>query len=154
MRGRPEHAGNRNYFGQERVDAAPQSPIYQALKRIANLRRTSVALQRGLQLDERLRGDIAVFYRVYENAGTNQTALVVLNKGDAAQAVEVGEHLQPGAWRDGFSGETATFGSRANIAVPGHGVRVYFYDKPLTLPATRARLAHLMASKGADSAAR
>jgi glycosidase len=40
MRGRPEHAGNRNYFGQERVDAAPRSPIYQALKSVANVRAT------------------------------------------------------------------------------------------------------------------
>ena len=154
MRGRPEHAGNRNYFGQERVDAAPQSAIYQGLKRIANLRKTSIALQRGLQLDERLQGDIAVFYRVYENAGTAQTALVVLNKSDAARAVEVSGYLQSGTWHDAFSGESTTFGSRTSIAVPAHGVKVYFYDKPLTRPETRTRLAQLMAGKSADSAAR
>src|SRR5262249_15236181 len=67
MRGRPEHAGNRNYFGQQRIDAARQSPIYRELKRIANLRRSSIALQRGLQMNLALRGDTAIFYRVYEN---------------------------------------------------------------------------------------
>jgi cyclomaltodextrin glucanotransferase len=65
--GRAEHAGNRNYFGQERIDAASN---------IARLRRSSPALQRGLQLNERLKGDLAVFYRVYQKGGTNQTALV------------------------------------------------------------------------------
>src|SRR5690606_10841677 len=54
MRGRGEHAGNRNYFGQERIDAARGNPIRAALKRIADVRRASPALQRGLQVDVRL----------------------------------------------------------------------------------------------------
>src|SRR5258706_2129493 len=73
MRGRPEHAGNRNYFGQQRVDVAPAGAIYQNLKRIANLRKHSIALQKGLQLDVTLKGDIAIFYRVYENTDGAQT---------------------------------------------------------------------------------
>jgi cyclomaltodextrin glucanotransferase len=149
MRGRPEHAGNRNYFGQERVDAARTSPIYQNLKRIANLRRSSIALQKGLQLDVALQGDTAIFYRVYENAGVAQTALVLLNKGDSARALEVADYLQPGDWRDGFSGETLAFGERASVPVPAHGVRVFFYDRPLTRADTHARLVQLMAHKGA-----
>lgn len=147
MRGRPEHAGNRNYFGQERVNAAPASPIYQNLKRIANLRKQSIALQKGLQLNVELKGDHAIFYRVYENAGVTQTALVLLNKGDKAQTFDVSDYLQPGQWRDGFSGEPHPFGERASINVPAHDMRVYFFDKALTRPDARTRLVMLMASK-------
>jgi len=144
MRGRPEHAGNRNYFGQERVNAASASPIFKALQRIANARRSSVALQRGLQLDIALKGDIAIFYRVYENTDAAQTALVVLNKGDGETTVDVRENLQAGVWRDAFSGEQITVADHLAATVPAHGVRVYFFDRPLTRPDARARLARLM----------
>jgi len=148
MRGRPEHAGNRNYFGQERVDAAPRSPIYQALKSVANVRRNSIALQRGLQLNVSLKGDTAVFYRVYENAGVAQTALVLLNKGDAAQTIDVRDWLEPGEWRDAFGGASQTVAGHLAAAVPAHGVRIYFHDQPLTRADARARLAALMKDKG------
>jgi cyclomaltodextrin glucanotransferase len=144
MRGRPEHAGNRNYFGQARVDAAPQSPIFAPLKRIANLRRSSIALQRGLQLDVQISGDSAVFYRVYENAGNTQTALVLLNKSDSARTLEVSAFLQPGEWRDGFSEELQTVGEHLRAEVPAHGVRVFFLDRTLTRADLRARLARSM----------
>ena len=144
MRGRPEHAGNRNYFGQARVDAAPRSPIYQNLKRIANLRGKSIALQKGLQLNVQLHGDTAIFYRVYEDAGQQQTALVLLNKGDAGQTLTVRDYLQPGAWRDGFSSEPVEVGAALSALVPAHGVRVFFFDAALTRADARARLQQLM----------
>jgi len=147
MRGRPEHGGNRNYFGQERIDAAPQSPIYKALAHVANLRKSSLALQRGLQLDILLKGDTAIFYRVYENDGRAQTALVLLNKGDRARSLDVREHLQAGNWRDGFSGESVAVGDHISASVPAHGLRVFFFDRPITRKETRARLAELMANK-------
>lgn len=147
MRGRAEHAGNRNYFGQQRVDAAAAHPIRRNLQRIAELRRASPALQKGLQLDVRLRGDEAVFYRVYQAGDIQQTALVLLNKGDAAQLFQVGEYLQPGRWRDGFSGEALEVGGRLDADVPAHGARVFFFDGPLTRDDTRARLVELMAHK-------
>ncbi len=147
MRGRAEHMGNRNYYGQERVDAAAESPIYPALKRIANLRRQSPALQRGLQLNLRLEGDEAIFYRVYERGGTTQTALVLLNKGDASRSMAVSDHLQSGTWRDGFSGRKVKIGKQLRVDVPAHGVRVLFFDRPLTRKDLRARLAGSMARK-------
>jgi cyclomaltodextrin glucanotransferase len=147
MRGRPEHAGNRDYFGQQRIDAAPASPIYQALKRIANLRRNSIALQRGLQLDVALDGDTAVFYRIYAYAGVDQTALVLLNKGDAARTIEVRDYLEPGQWRDASSGENTTVADHLSATVPAHGVKVLFHDKPLTRADTLARLAALQRAK-------
>lgn len=147
MRGRAEHMGNRNYYGQERVDAANKSPIYPALKRIANLRRESPALQRGLQFNLRIKGDEAAFYRVYQHQGTAQTALVLLNKGDAASTFTVGEYLQSGAWRDAFTGKRVNVGKQLRLEVPAHGARVLFFDRPLTRKDLRARLADSMARK-------
>lgn len=147
MRGRAEHMGNRNYYGQERVDAAAKSPIYPALKRIANLRRESPALQRGLQLNLLMKGDEAAFYRVYEHAGVTQTALVLLNKGDAASTMSLTEHLQPGVWRDAFTGKRFDISKQLRIEVPAHGVRVLFFDRPLTNKDLRARLADSMTRK-------
>ena len=134
MRGRAEHAGNRNYYGQARIDAAAQSPIFAPLRRIATLRRESPALQRGLQLNLKLEGDQAAFYRVYQRGGVSQTALVLLNKGDAAARIALDGPLQPGAWRDGFDGGAVTLGERIDIDVPAHGVRVLLYDSPLQDP--------------------
>ncbi|MEE7558395.1 cyclomaltodextrin glucanotransferase, partial [Xanthomonas sp. Kuri4-2] len=104
MRGRAEHAGNRNYFGAERIAKAPQSPIFAPLQRIATLRRQTPALQRGLQVDVELKGEQAAFYRVYQHQGRSQTALVLLNKGDRARTAEVTRYLQPGRWRDALGG--------------------------------------------------
>ena len=146
MRGQAEHGGNRAYFGQDRIDAAPASAIHRELKRIATLRRESPALQRGLQLPVELSGDRAAFYRVYQHDGTAQTALVLLNKGDAPQAFTVSRYLQPGTWRDGFSGETVTVGRKLRADVPAHGVRVFFLDQPLTRKDLRAELAKRMAT--------
>ena len=148
MRGRAEHGGNRSYFGQERVDAAPQSAIHRNLVRIATLRRETPALQRGLQVNLALAGDTAAFYRVYQHGGTAQTALVLLNKGDAARRIELDELVQPGAWRDAFDGGEVQIGERIDLEVPAHGVRVLLRDAPLDAPALREALARLMAGFG------
>lgn len=147
MRGRGEHAGNRNYFGQERIDAAPAHPIHQALTHVARLRKDSVALQRGLQLNVRLEGEEAVFYRVFQHQGVHQTALVLLNKGDTARTMEVSQFLEPGLWRDGLGGEAIEVGDRLSIEVPANGLRVLFHDAPLTRADTLARLDALMAGR-------
>ena len=147
MRGRAEHDGNRNYYGQERIDAAPQGAIYRNLKRIATLRRDSVALQRGLQFNLKLKGDEAAFYRVYEHEGQAQTALVLLNKGDAARTIAVDDLIEAGDWRDGFSGETVKLGDRLALEVPAHGVRVLFLERPLALQPLREKLLYSMAHK-------
>src|SRR5690606_31354088 len=96
MAGQGEHGGNRAYFGSERIESAPAHPVYQQLRRIANLRKASPALQRGVQLNVEMEGDSAVFYRVYEDAGQAQTALVLLNKGDRARTTTVSRMLQRG----------------------------------------------------------
>jgi cyclomaltodextrin glucanotransferase len=133
--GANEHTGNRDYFGQQNVEVAKTHPIRAELARIANLRKTSIALQRGLQVNDRLDGDVAVFYRVYEKDGGAQTALVALNKGDEATSVHVSQLLSAGTWRDSFTGQPFPVDSDAaslSIDVPAHGVRVLMFDRPVS----------------------
>ncbi len=144
MRGRAEHGGNRAYFGQQRIDAAPDSPIHRDLQRIATLRRQSPALQRGLQLNLELQGERAAFYRVYQHGDTAQTALVLLNKGDAQASMQVSQFLQPGTWRDGFSGQALQVDQVLAAEVPAHGVRVFLFDGALTRADLLARLVQAM----------
>ncbi len=138
MRGQLEHGGNRAYYGVENIQAAPAHPIHASLRRIANLRKASPALQRGVQLNVELQGDSAVFYRVYEDAGQAQTALVLLNKGDRPRTATVTRMLQPGRWRDGFSGQEVRVGRKLRVEVPAHGVRVFLFDGPVTRTDLRA----------------
>ena len=147
MRGRAEHAGNRNYFGQARIDAAKTHPIHAGLKRIATLRRDSIALQRGLQLNVSLKGDEAAFYRIYDHGSQRQTALVLLNKADRPTTMRVGEYLQEGEWRDAFDGTPVPVDGELRADVPAHGVRVFFFDDAITRADTLARLRDLMLRK-------
>ena len=142
MRGRAEHAGNRNYFGQERVDAAGNSPIHQALSTVANLRKQSPALQRGLQVNLELSGNRAAFYRVYQGAGQHQIALVLLNKGDAAETFGIDQLLQAGNWKDALGSGSIEIadGGALKAEVPAHGIKVYLLDAAVTLTALQDRL--------------
>jgi cyclomaltodextrin glucanotransferase len=146
--GTNEHTGNRDYFGQDNVDIAKTHPIREELARIAHLRKQSIALQRGLQVNDRLDGDVAVFYRVYERHDATQTALVALNKGDEAASVTVSRLLSAGTWRDAFNGQPFNIDSDAaglTIDVPAHGVRVLFFDQPTSDPRMLQRLDQLQA---------
>ncbi len=140
MRSRAEHAGNRAYFGQARVNDAPNSPIYAPLQRIAKLREATPALQRGLQVNERLHGDEAVFFRVLQQGDTAQTALVLLNKGDTARTLEVRRYLQAGTWRDALGGASQTVKGSLTAEVPAHGVRVFVLDAPVDQTALQQQL--------------
>ena len=148
MRGTAEHAGNRNYFGQPRVDAAVGHPIRTNLKRIARVRAASPALQRGLQLNLLLQGDRAAFYRVHQHGGKHQIALVLLNKGDAPAAFAIRDYLQAGAWRAAIGGgviEVAD-GGALSATVPAHGVEVYLLDAAVTRGDLKAQLDTAMAT--------
>ena len=139
MRGTAEHAGNRNYFGQARIDAAPANPIHAALKRIATLRANTPALQRGLQVNVEFEGDRAAFYRVFEHEGVAQTALVLLNKGDSAARFRIDDLAQPGRWREALGGGTRLLaeGEAFEAEVPANGVQVFLFEQPVTAPALR-----------------
>lgn len=134
MRGTPEHSGNRNYFGAERIAAARTNPIQQSLTRIANVRRNTAALQRGLQVNLELQGDRAAFYRVLQHAATTQTALVLLNKGDTPSTFAFDTMLQHGRWQSRITNAThdVAQGGSVRIEVPAHGVDVLVLDAPVT----------------------
>lgn len=125
MSGASEHRGNRNYFGQERIDAAREHPVRRGLAAVGAMRQRSVALQRGLQVNLRFQGDQAAFLRVYQHDGEAETALVLLNKDDAPADMVVESLLDGGRWRDLQSGATFEVGQSLEATVPGHGVRVF-----------------------------
>nr|WP_237561457.1 alpha-amylase family glycosyl hydrolase [Frateuria defendens] len=149
-RGRGEHEGNRNYYGQARIDTAPRSPIYQHLARIARLRAQSPALQRGLMLPLAFAGDRAAFYRAFQKDGTHQLALVLLNKGDAPADFDIAEHLQGGRWQPAFGGAPVEVaeGGHLRATVAAHDVAVYLLDAPATRPDLVVALTRLMQERG------
>ncbi|WP_456954760.1 alpha-amylase family glycosyl hydrolase [Lysobacter sp. HA35] len=135
-RGAVEHTGNRNYFGQSRIEEAKRNPIHDALRRIAHVRAATPALQRGLQVNLEFKGDVASFYRVIQTSDVHQTALVLLNKGDAPAMFAIDRMLQRGNWQARIGGRTFAVGGdgRISVPVPAHGVEVLVLDAPLTQP--------------------
>ncbi|MBU6248396.1 MAG: cyclomaltodextrin glucanotransferase, partial [Xanthomonadaceae bacterium] len=150
-RGKAEHEGNRNYFGQARIDAAPKSPIYQHLKRIATLREKMPALQRGLMLPIRFAGQQASFYRVYQQGKVHQIALVLLNKGDQPAAFKVDQWLQGGTWQPALGhGQPVAVadGGTLDATVGPHDVQVYLLDARVHRPDLLAELTRLQEERG------
>ncbi len=160
MAGNKEHEGNRNYFGTEGMMAARESRIRRALSQIAQIRRASPALQRGLQLNLGIGGDRAALLRVYEKGGVNQTALVLLNKGAAEAHFAIDHWLSAGWWRDASSGEQVEVkggGGPLELAVPAHGVRVLLRnlrnDDPRLLAELKRAMSAGIAASGRHLAA-
>ncbi|QRP63000.1 cyclomaltodextrin glucanotransferase [Rhodanobacter sp. FDAARGOS 1247] len=149
-RGKAEHQGNRNYYGQQRIDAAPKSPIYRQLKRIAQLREKTPALQRGLMLPLHFAGNQAAFYRVYQKGDVHQIALVLLNKGDAVASFDVGDYLQAGRWTSAFGDKAVDVGTggKLHATVAAHDVQVYLLDALATRPDLIAELTRLTRERG------
>ncbi|APD86272.1 cyclomaltodextrin glucanotransferase [Alteromonas sp. Mex14] len=127
MRGTAEHAGNRNYVGQERLDQAKDNTIQQALTKIANVRKNTVSLQRGVQVNIELNGHRAAFYRVIDNEDAQETALVLLNKGNSLESFDISEFMQSGEWVEQLTGQTLTVASNASLksTVKPNGVQVW-----------------------------
>lgn len=146
MRGRAEHHGNRNYFGVEQIKQASAHPIRQQLARIAKLRASTPALQRGLQLNLEIAGQRAAFLRVLQHEGRNQTALVLLNKGDNSERMQL-SGIPTGNWRHAFDGSSlgVSYGEPVVLEVAPHDVSVWLLDSALTDPAVLQQLDRLMA---------
>jgi glycosidase len=143
MRGTAEHEGNRNYFGVENIAAAPKSPIFAPLQRIAKARAANIALQRGVQLNISMDKDYAAFLRVYQHDGTHQTALVLLNKSSVAKPIALRPIMPTGPWRDVLSG--AAVADLSQVSVEANGVRVLVQDQPIRNAALVQALAQQMA---------
>jgi cyclomaltodextrin glucanotransferase len=150
MRGKAEHEGNRNYYGQARIDAGLSHPIYQGLRRIAQVRRESPALQQGLQLNLLLKDDRAAFLRVFQHGEVAQTALVLLNKGDKPARFDLKHQLQGGEWRSAINGKSVRIDAgrpRLKTEVPAHGVEVLLFEGAITAPELITALDRLQAGK-------
>ena len=145
MRGTAEHSGNRNYYGQDNVDRAPEHEIYQALKPIAHVRQQLPALQRGLQYMLELEGNRAAFYRVVQDEGSAQTALVLLNKGDEPESFAISNMMQSGEWTEQLSNKTVSVAEGPlSATVPAHGVQVWVHRGSVSNPAlTHALLSQM-----------
>ncbi|MDJ0750260.1 MAG: alpha-amylase family glycosyl hydrolase [Woeseiaceae bacterium] len=135
--GLDQHEGNRDYFGQENIEAAKTHRIHSALTRIANIRKASVALQRGLQVYTGFGQRSASFFRVYQKNGEAQTALVLLNGGDDPLTMKFGQLPANGTWTDAVTGHEIQvdedFAGLEEEIAP-NGVRVYLTDAPISDP--------------------
>ena len=133
MTGAVEHEGNRNYFGQDRIEESKQHPIHTALCRIANIRKELISLQRGLHMNAMLGAKQAAFYRVYQHKGITQTALVMLNKSNKKATVEVQEFLQVGTWRNVETNETidVTTSSGLKSEIAPHSFSIWVNEDPI-----------------------
>ncbi|WP_232370723.1 MULTISPECIES: alpha-amylase family glycosyl hydrolase [Alteromonas] len=149
MRGTSEHQGNRNYFGQDNIDNAKSHPIATELAKIANVRKNTPALQRGLQFNLELAGHEATFYRVLQSDSAQQTALVLLNKADKPADFSVDEYMQAGTWTEQLSGETRELvtGDALTTSVPANGVQVWVREGALDSDALEAALIKEMSAQ-------
>jgi glycosidase len=146
MRGTAEHAGNRNFIGQALLNEQRENPIRQALKAIAEVRKTTPALQRGLQYNLAMESDLAMFYRVLVENGKTQIALVMLNKGDTQVAMTADKFVEAGVWQEQLTGKVAeTLNGTLISTVPAHSARVYVRNQPISNPAFTQALLNQMA---------
>jgi len=144
--GTDQHAGNRDYFGQDNIEAAKSHPIRSALAEIATIRKQSVALQRGLQLNLAFTENTAAFLRVYQKDDIRESALVLLNKADDVAEFDLGEWAFGGQWR--LIGSDSALSLSAGdaptlVSVPAHGIRVYVTNDALTDEALLSELRRL-----------
>ncbi|MBB3167304.1 alpha-amylase family glycosyl hydrolase [Simiduia aestuariiviva] len=141
-RGMKEHQGSRNYYGEANIAKAQQHAIYKQLTRIANLRKTTPALQRGVQVNLDFTDNTATFLRVYQTPALQQTALVLLNKGDLPAQFTIDELLNQGQWRAAFSDQSHAVSQSLTTTVAPHDVAVFLFDGPVNNAALLEKLNH------------
>lgn len=132
MNGAKEHAGNRNYYGQDNINYARTTETFAQLKSIANIRKNAVALQKGVQINGDFSGQTAYFFRVFESGGETQTALVMLNKGGNTASFNINSLVSAGDWVDAKTGEVFSSTGSVNTSVAGHDVKVLLLNAPTT----------------------
>ena len=121
------------------------------MKRIANLRAKTPALQRGLQVNIEMAGDRAAFYRVLEEGGTHQIVLVLLNKGATPAEFKVRELLQVGAWKSALDGKGVDVvpGGTLDATVAPHDVAGHRHPRPDAGPRHVGAVPRVESARGA-----
>jgi len=147
MKGKAEHQGNRNYIGQERLNAGRKHIIFKNLAQIADVRKATPALQSGLQVNHTLAGNQAVFFRVIQTEQTQQIALVLLNKANAPHDFKITDMLQSGLWEERVSGTTKQIVDSLNTTVAANGVQVWVLNEQVSNLQLLDKLRHAMAYK-------
>lgn len=150
MRGKSEHMGNRNYFGQDNIELAKKHKIHEALSKIARVRKNIQALQSGLQVNIELAGNKAAFYRVLVLNGISQTALVLLNKSDHHADFNVNKYMQEGNWISQMSDDEITINQsnlQLNTQVAAHSVAVWLREGEISNALLVEELQRLMKNK-------
>ena len=128
-RGMKEHQGSRNYYGEDNIAKAKSHPIYQALTKVAQLRKSTPALQRGVQINIDFSDNKAAFLRILDLDGTQQTALVLLNKGDNAENFAIEKLISNGVWQARIQAQTySVTDNKINVSVPAHGLEVLLFE--------------------------
>ena len=120
------------------------------MAKIANVRKNTPALQRGLQLNLEFEGHIASFYRVLQLDGVAQTALVILNKDSQPSTVEITDFIQAGEWKSSMSNASYRIekdNDSISVSVPANGVEVIIRNGEITSTALLAQLDNLMSNK-------
>lgn len=140
-RDKKEHEGNRNFYGPENIKKAKNHPIANALSKIANVRRDTPALQRGKQLNISFDKNQAVFLRVLQYNGVNQTALVMLNKADQPHTFSVDQYISTGSWSEALTGAARTVlkGQAIRHTVDKNSVAVWVFDSAVNNPELMAK---------------
>ena len=146
MTGAFEHEGSRNYYGSKNIELAKQSNIYTHLKTINFIRKANVALQKGLQINLSFDQNLASFLRVYEHDGLNQTALVLLNKGNTTETFQVADLLSKGLWSEAVEGSKRFInksGEHSFLVAP-NSVQVWLFNDANNHQGLIAKLQQLM----------
>lgn len=132
--GRGEHAGNRDYYGAERIAAGISHVLHQQIAQLNQLRRAMPSLQRGVQRNLVLEGDHAAFLRLWQSQGNTEVALVLLNKGDDTEVMTVDPALGQRRWRAAINDPRVAVDGRGQVTVhvPAHGMVVLVSDDLIT----------------------
>ena len=88
-----------------------------------------------------------MFYRVLQTEEISQTALVVLNKGDAA-TVAIDKLLNSGNWQNALDDQqlAITQGTPVELSIDANDVQVWLLNELLSNPEIIQQLEHLQAS--------
>jgi len=131
QRGKGEHSGNRNYYGTENIELAKSHKIYKELVKIGKIRKENIALQKGIQINIDISGLQATFLRVYQYKGINQTALVMLNKGDSVASFSIRDYITAGEWEDAKTGELINVNNVVETKVNAHSFKILLLNAPI-----------------------